>query len=142
MALPLYFDIAARSAIKQSERWRKDVKEELQKAYQEGAEEALAKIRPLVPVGKTKKLVNSLKAKGTKAAGVVRAGTPRSIPYGPVVHWGRLGNDGPRFMWDQLTKPPKHSSLDPSDWLEDIMRRHIEDSIERLNRKLKKSIRR
>lgn len=51
------------------------------------AQVVAAGARPLAPVGPTRKLRGSIRASGTKARGVVRAGGP-SIPWGPPAHWG------------------------------------------------------
>ena len=57
------------------------------RVHKAAAETVAAAARPLTPVGPTRKLLGSIRASGTKRAGVVRAGGP-SIPWGPPAHFG------------------------------------------------------
>lgn len=50
------------------------------------------------------RLRNSVRASGTKTSAIVRAGTARTVPYGPAVHWGWPNrNIAPNpFLWDAI----------------------------------------
>ncbi|GAA3342980.1 hypothetical protein GCM10017714_33650 [Curtobacterium pusillum] len=60
---------------------------DLKAAHREAAEIAARASAALAPVGPTGRLQRTIRASGTKTAGVIRAGTAR-VPYAPVIHWG------------------------------------------------------
>lgn len=60
---------------------------DLKAAHREAAQIAAHASAALAPVGPTGRLQRTIRASGTKTAGVIRAGTAR-VPYVPVIHWG------------------------------------------------------
>jgi len=60
---------------------------DLKAAHKGAAEIAARASADLAPV-KSGRLQRTIRAAGTKTAGIIRAGT-KAVPYGPAVHWGR-----------------------------------------------------
>lgn len=60
---------------------------DLKAAHKDAAEIAARASADLAPV-KSGRLQRTIRAAGTKTAGIIRAGT-KAVPYGPAVHWGR-----------------------------------------------------
>jgi hypothetical protein len=60
---------------------------DLKSTHKEVATIAAGAARPLAPVGLTGKLSKTIRASGTKTAGIIRAGTAR-VPYANPIHWG------------------------------------------------------
>ena len=60
---------------------------DLKGAHKAAAEIAARASADLAPV-KSGRLQRTIRAAGTKTAGIIRAGT-KAVPYGPAVHWGR-----------------------------------------------------
>ena len=75
-----------RRAIKQAE--RVELIDELKKANREAADLVAYEAQTIVPV-KSGRLLESIRASGTQAAGIVRAGRA-SIPYAGAIHFGWL----------------------------------------------------
>jgi len=84
----------------------------------------------------TGRLSRTIRAAGTKSAGIVRAGT-KAVPYGPAVHWGRL-------FWPNRSSTPRYRSVvraqpfisegarnSEGQWLP-VYERALDDSIQRV----------
>lgn len=76
----------------------KELDNELKAIHKGIAEDVLRGALPHVPVD-TGALRRSVRAAGTKAAAVGRAGK-KSVPYAPVVHWGGRGHRARPFLQD------------------------------------------
>jgi hypothetical protein len=84
---------------------------DLKQANKDAAEIAARASAALAPEV-SGKLRRTIRAAGTKSAGIIRAGT-KAVPYGPAVHWGRL-------WWPNKQASPRHiSKVRPQPFLSD-----------------------
>jgi len=64
-----------------------DSLDDLKAAHRQAADIAAAAGAARAPVGPTGRLKRSIRASGTKTAGIIRVGTAR-VPYAMPIHWG------------------------------------------------------
>lgn len=62
---------------------------DLENAYGKGGRTVAGIAERLVPVGKTHKLINSIRYRTLTQKAVIQAGT-RGFPYAPIVHYGKM----------------------------------------------------
>ena len=74
-----------------------DELQNLKDVHKKAAEVAARSAKGYVPEGPSGKLAKSVRAAGTKTAGIIRAGSKR-VPYANAVNWGRR-------MWPNVTSP-------------------------------------
>ncbi|WP_311878679.1 hypothetical protein [Microbacterium forte] len=85
MSSPVY-KVEGGRELRRTLRQAGDDLQDLTKAHREAAEIAARASSALAPV-KSGRLRDTIRAAGTKTAGIVRAGFAR-VPYAAVIHWG------------------------------------------------------
>ena len=80
-----------------------DELQNLKEVHKKAAEVAARAAKGYVPEGPSGKLAKSVRAAGTKTAGIIRAGSKR-VPYANAVNWGRR-------MWPNATHANAVSSF-------------------------------
>lgn len=71
---------------------------DLKKFNYRQAKPLVARARALAPVGKTGKLRRGIRPVRSKMSVGIRLGNTGTLKYAAVVHWGRDGYSGPKFM--------------------------------------------
>lgn len=153
-------------AIKDLDRWYRDVSEAKVKAYEEIVAGVAARVAPKVPVrtGRLKgAIAKSVSAKayaypgprGAKEATIadIRLGTPRGTPYADPVHWDshRVSVSGGSAEWSSDQSPKKwflfrtvHPQAQPfpgeagpfAPWIQEIVAGAVEGSFDKLDGRL------
>lgn len=85
---------------------------DLKQAHGDAARIAATASAALAPRGKTGNLKSSIRAAGTKTAGIIRAGK-KSVPYAHAVHWGR------KYWPNRMHARATPSKMDPQPFLSD-----------------------
>lgn len=62
------------------------------------AKPLVARARELAPVGRTRRLRGGIRPVRSKRTVGIRLGNAGALKYAAVVHWGRDGYSGPKFM--------------------------------------------